>query len=106
MNQERIEQLLIFRQENPNDPFIIYALATEFKDSFPKKSKSYYDQLLSEFPDYIGTYFHAAALYAEHFDRDRAEEIYKAGIERAEALKEHHALKELKNAYTNFTFED
>ena len=106
MNEDRIKQLLTFRLENPDDPFIIYALATEFKENDPLKAKKYYDLLLSEFPEYIGTYYHAAALYADHFDRVQAEKIYLKGIQIAQQLNEAHALKELNNAYLNFQFED
>lgn len=106
MNQKRIKQLLEFKEENPRDPFIIYALATEHKVEMPEEAKKLFDLLLADFPDYIGTYYHAAALYAEHFDRDIAEKIFKNGIEIAEKNNEQHALKELKNAYTNFLFEE
>jgi len=45
-------------------------------------------------------------LYAEFFDRDIADEIYQKGIATAKKNGEHHALKELQNAYTNFQFEE
>ncbi len=106
MNQKRIAQLEEFKKESPDDPFILYALATEYKEEMPEKAKLIFDELLEDFPDYIGTYYHAAALYSEHFDRDKAEEIYEKGIKKAQENGEQHALKELKNAYTNFQFEE
>ncbi|GAA5029567.1 hypothetical protein GCM10011506_17990 [Marivirga lumbricoides] len=106
MNPERIAQLEKFKKESPDDPFILYALATEYKEEQPEKAKLLFDELLNRFEKYIGTYYHAAALYAEHFERDKADEIYQKGIKMAQQLNEHHALKELKNAYTNFQFEE
>ncbi|MFQ3214654.1 MAG: tetratricopeptide (TPR) repeat protein [Marivirga sp.] len=106
MNRDRIEQLLIFRKETPQDPFLIYALATEYKSEEPITAKEYFDILLNNYPDYVGTYFHAASLYAEHFERSKAEDIYLKGIEKAAQLNDLHALKELKNAYQNFQFEE
>ncbi len=106
MNQDRIRQLEKFREESSNDPFILYALATEYKEEMPEKAKALFDELLAKHSDYIGTYYHAAALYAEHFDGEKAEEIYQNGIKKAQELGEAHALKELKNAYLNFQFEE
>ncbi|WKK81639.1 tetratricopeptide repeat protein [Marivirga arenosa] len=106
MNEDRIAQLCKFRKESPNDPFIIYALATEYKEEAPEKAKELFDELLKKHEDYIGTYYHAAALYAEFFDRDTADEIYQKGISVAQKNGEHHALRELQNAYTNFQFEE
>ena len=106
MNEARIQQLLKFLEETPDDPFLIYALATEYKEDNKQKSKHYFDMLLAEHPDYVGTYYHAAALYAEEFDINKAEEIYIKGIEVAKAQGDHHALRELQNAYTNFQFEN
>jgi len=106
MNEARIEQLHKFLEETPDDPFLIYALATEYKEDNKQKSKYYFDKLLAEHPDYVGTYYHAAALYAEEFDINKAEEIYNKGIEVAKAQDDQHALRELQNAYTNFQFEN
>ncbi len=105
-SEERIKQLELFHQEDPNDPFVIYALATEHLVSNKSKSRELFDLLLKDHPDYIGTYYHAAALYAELGEKEKAENIYKEGISKAEKLKDHHALKELKSAYQNFLFEE
>ena len=106
MNKDRIKQLQDFLKETPQDPFLLYALATEYKEEQPEESKKLFDQLLDEHPNYIGTYYHAAALYADHFDRNKAEKIYELGIKKAQELQELHALRELQNAYTNFQFEE
>ncbi|WP_375580922.1 tetratricopeptide repeat protein [Marivirga tractuosa] len=106
MNEDRIAQLQKFREESPDDPFLIYALATEYKEEAHKKAKELFDELLEKHENYIGTYYHAAALYAEFFDRDKADEIYQKGIATAQKNGEQHALRELQNAYTNFQFEE
>ena len=106
MNEDRIAQLQKFREESPHDPFILYALATEYKEEVPEKAKELFDELLEKHENYIGTYYHAAALYSEFFDRNRADEIYQKGITLAQKNGEHHALRELQNAYTNFQFEE
>lgn len=106
MNTARIAQLKQFLKEEPEDPFLKYALAMEYLDTEPSKSRELFESLLENHPDYIGTYYHAAALYAEMDQRELAEKTYQTGIEKAKALNEAHALKELKTAYLNFQFED
>lgn len=106
MNEDRIAQLQKFRLESPDDPFVIYALATEYKEEAPAEAKKLFDELLENHEGYIGTYYHAAALYSEFFDRETAEKIYQKGISIAQEKGERHALRELQNAYTNFQFEE
>ncbi len=106
MNEDRIRQLEKFIQEDPNDAFSKYALALEYLHTNKSKSAELFDNLLENHPDYIGTYYHAAALHSDLGNTDRAESIYTTGIDRAESLNESHALRELKSAYLNFQFEN
>lgn len=100
--EARIKQLELFMKEDPGDPFVKFALAIEHLELNPSKSRELFEELLSKHPDYVGTYYHAASLYAELGENDLATQIYEQGIKKAEELKELHALKELKSAYQNF----
>ena len=104
-NKERIKQLEKFRKEDPDDPFNIYALALEYLHLDKAKSMELFEELLKNHPDYIGTYYHAAALFTEFGDNDRANNTYLKGIEVAKGKNETHALRELQSAYLNFQFE-
>ncbi len=106
VNVDRIKQLEKFLQEDPDDPFTIYALAIEHLSIKKQKARELFDQLLAEHPNYLGTYYHAASLYDELGKRDEAERIYKRGIELTAEAGDHHALRELKSAYQNFLFDD
>lgn len=106
MNPERVKQLEKFLQEDPNDTFSKYALALEYLHSNKPKSEELFDDLLKNHPDYVGTYYHAAALQADLGNLDKAENIYQSGIQKAQSLNEAHALRELQAAYTNFQFEN
>jgi tetratricopeptide (TPR) repeat protein len=106
MNQERIKQLTHFIEEDPKDPFPKYALALEYLQDNKQESQELFEDLLKNHADYIGTYYHAAALYVELGESEKAETTYEAGIEKAKELNETHALKELQSAYMNFQFED
>jgi len=105
MNPKRLQQLLNFLEKEPKDPFLLYAIATEYGEEHPEKAASYFDILLEKHPNYSATYYHAAALFAEMDLIDKAKSTYLKGIEICEAQKEIKALAELKNAYQNFLFE-
>ncbi|RED97989.1 tetratricopeptide repeat protein [Marinoscillum furvescens] len=106
MNQDRINQLKKFIEEDPNDPFPKYALALEHLKDNKTISRQLFEELLEKHPDYLGTYYHAAALFAELDEFDIAEDIYKRGIDQAKNQKDAHSLKELQSAYLNFQFEN
>lgn len=105
MHAERITQLLKFLEAEPNDPFLLYALATEYVKHQPDKALAFFEKLLNEHPDYVPTYYHAAALYNELGLQDKAGRSYRAGIEKAREAGDSHALRELQSAYTNWQFE-
>jgi len=106
MNNDRIQQLIRFVQEEPDEPFNVYALAMEFLNGQPQEAKAYFDQLLAKFPDYLPTYYHAAALYADLDERDKAAELYEKGIELAQAQKNQKTLQELQRAQQAFDDDD
>ena len=98
MNNDRIQQLIRFVQEEPHDPFNVYALAMEYLAGQPDKARTYLDQLLTEHPDYLATYYHAAALHAERGDTVRAGELYDKGMALAKAQNKERTLLELQRA--------
>lgn len=105
MNKARLTLLKSYLKEDPNDPFNYYAIATECVQEASEVAKTYFDTLLDKFPDYLATYFHAAQLYADYEDYEKAEEIYKAGIKLAAQEQNTKTLRELQTAYQNLLFE-
>jgi tetratricopeptide (TPR) repeat protein len=101
MSEQRIEQLQIMLAESPNDPFLLYALALEFRKSALPQSLAFFDTLLREHPSYLPTYYHAAGLLAEIGQSARAKEVYQQGIALARRQNDAHTLRELQNAYQN-----
>lgn len=97
MNNERLEQLLKFYQDDPKDPFNLYCLANEYKNHDPDKALIHYSKLLKEHPDYLPTYYHAAELYIDKDEIDLAEKVIDDGIELAIKLNDTLALRELRN---------
>ncbi len=102
MNNQRIQQLIRFLQEEPNEPFNVYALAIEYVTDDPAQARTYFDDLLTRFPDYLPTYYHAAALYAESNDWERAAALYEKGINLARTQQNQKTLLELQRAQQAF----
>jgi len=103
---ERLEKLLGFLNEEPNDPFLLYAVANEYAAVDAHKALEYYRQLLHEHEQYVATYYHAAALMDELGMIEEAQAVYQKGISVAAAAQEAKAKQELQQAYQNFLFEN
>jgi len=100
MQNTRLNKLLTFLAASPDDPFILYALATEYNSlNDTDEAFRYYLKLVAEHPDYVGTYYHLAKLYLKDGQMERAIEIYQTGMQRARAKGDGHAFSELQRAY-------
>lgn len=106
MQNERLAQLFKFLEEDPNDPFTLYAIAMEYEKTKPFVALGYYELLLREHEDYVGTYYHAAKLYAMLDKKKEAEETFKKGLLIAQKQADHHAYRELQNAYNEFLYDE
>lgn len=105
ISEKRLEQLQRFLAEDPNDPFLIYALATEYQNSDISKARRYFEELLLKHPAYIATYYQAAHLYAALEEEKLAKLTFEQGIAKAKEQGETKTLQELQNAYQNYLFE-
>ena len=106
MNLTRIEQLLKFLEEDPNDVFSLYALTLEYKKSNPAEAVKLFRQLLTNHPDYLPTYYQAGMMMEESGNTDEALELYQKGIVLARKLNDAATLKELQAAYNLLLDED
>lgn len=102
----RIEMLQSFAEQEPENPFNWYALALEYQFDEPEKAASLYHKLLNEHKSYLPTYYHAAAFFAETGELLLAKKVYEEGIVLANEKNETNTLRELKNSYQNFLFEN
>ncbi|RZL50229.1 MAG: tetratricopeptide repeat protein [Pedobacter sp.] len=100
MQNTRLAKLLEFLENDPNDSFILYALATEYNSlNDTEKAFAYYLKLVNDHPDYVGTYYHLGKLYEKESQKDKAIEIYQKGMLAARTKRDMHALSELQGAY-------
>jgi hypothetical protein len=102
MSNSLLTNLLAFYEEDPADPFNVYALALEYLKSSPEKAEAFFTILLTEHSDYLPTYYHAADFFAAQDDTERAEKVFKDGIALALNQNNIKAQQELQRAYRNF----
>ena len=106
MQNQRLILLQKYHKQEPNDPFNIYGLALEYRNFDQPKAAEYFNLLLENHESYLPTYYHAAQLFSELGQVDKADTIYNAGIKLAQEQSDALALRELQNAYSNFQFDD
>jgi tetratricopeptide (TPR) repeat protein len=100
MEMTRLEKLLEFFKNEPNDEFLKYALATEYlRLNETDKSLAYYEDLVSNHPKYVGTYYHLGKLYEALNRKDDAITTYERGMSIAKAARDNHAFSELQAVY-------
>ena len=97
---DRIERLVQFLQDNPNDSFVQHALALEYiKTGDDGKAKELFEQLLDRDPAYTGSYYHLAKLLERNKDIDAAIKVYEKGMEESKKAGDNHAFGELRSAW-------
>lgn len=100
MEMNRLAKLLEFIQNEPNDEFLKYALATEYlRLNETDKALSYYEDLVNNHPNYTGTYYHLGKLYEALNRKQDAINIYEKGMQITKEKRDNHAFSELQAVY-------
>jgi len=95
----RIDSLLGFIQQKPQDPFPRYALALEYKNAGRlDEARATFDALMSAHPDYTAAYLHAGNTLLALGLRDDARAVYQRGVEVCLRRGDAHARGELEGA--------
>lgn len=96
---DRIETLLQFLVEDPDDAFTQFALAQEYaRRGDAERALGYYRALRSRHPEYVGTYYHLGKLLEKVAQPDEALAVYREGIAVAQQAGDQHARAELQDA--------
>ncbi len=100
MQTGRLEKLLEFIKNEPNDEFLKYALATEYlRLNQTDKALEYYQDLVSNHPGYVGTYYHLGKLYEALNRKQEAISTYASGMKVAKEKRDNHSFAELQAVY-------
>lgn len=105
MASNRLTQLQEFYDDDPHDPFNLYALALEYLKSDLEKSRELFEMLLNIHKEYLPTYYHAAKLYQELGEKEMATSVFVNGISLARKLNDTKAMRELQSAYDELMFD-
>ena len=105
MSADRLKQLQKFYEEDPLDPFNLYALALEYLKVDLALSRKHFQLLLANHPAYLPTYYHAAKLFHDTGDREGAIAVFENGIALARKNNDVKTLRELRSAYDEMMFE-
>ena len=93
---DRLAILLTMTREKPNDTFLIFALALEYKSvGNEAESRAYFERLVNEYPDYVPTYYQYGKMEEESGNLKAAVDLYSKGIEKARAKGDEKTAREL-----------
>jgi tetratricopeptide (TPR) repeat protein len=107
MQMNRLEKLLEFIKAEPNDPFLKYALATEYlRMNETDKALYYYEDLVTNHVNYTGTYYHLGKLYEALGRKDEAINTYETGMKVTKEQRDNHAFSELQAVYRELMGEE
>jgi len=95
----RIDQLKEFLKDKPKDCFLRHALALELaKAGEAEQAKNLFKTILSEFPEYIASYYPLGKLLEQMDLADEALAVYEQGTQQARKAGDQHTLSELRSA--------
>jgi Tfp pilus assembly protein PilF len=101
----RIEKIIEFLAQQPQDNFLRHALALEYiKIGQHQQAKDLFIEILTQSPDYIGSYYHLAKTLEKLEMRSEAIEWYEKGMAAAKLAKDDHAYRELQGAYEDLVY--
>ena len=97
--QDRLEALLQYFEYDPGDSFTRFALAREYqKRGNTERALEFFEGLVRDTPDYVGTYYHLGKLYEQEGRKEEAKATYRRGIAAARRLRDVHTASELRDA--------
>ncbi len=101
----RIERIIDFLNQQPKDNFLRHALALEYiKIGEALKARDLFIDILTDSPDYIGSYYHLAKCLVDLQEIQAAISWYEKGMAAAKLAKDDHAYRELQAAYEDLVY--
>ena len=99
MSDRRLEMVLEMLKNDPNDVFLIYAAALEYKKAGnTDNALQLLEKIVDKFPGYLGAYYTLGKMYEERGEFERAIEVYKIGKKVAKEQNDEKTIGELTEA--------
>ena len=96
---ERMQKLTALLERDPNDSFLLYAIALEHKKAGEHAAAlDWFDRVIAKDPGYSVAYHQAALTHEAAGDIAGAKTAYHSGIAAAEKKGDHHAADEMRGA--------
>jgi tetratricopeptide (TPR) repeat protein len=84
--------------DDPQDPFNLYALALEYSKSDIHKAVEIFEQLIKSHSAYVPTYYQLGKLLIELSENKKALDVFDRGMTAAREQNDRKALRELQSA--------
>ncbi len=95
----RLETMLGFLEQDPDDSFTRYAVALEYVSAKEyERALTYFNELRRRDPEYVATYYQLGQAYVTLERWDDAEEAFRSGVAAARRAGDLHAVSELEGA--------
>jgi tetratricopeptide (TPR) repeat protein len=102
----RKEQLLAMLESEPNDSFLLFALAKELEKELQfLEAKSIYEKLYANDKAYLALYYHYGKLLEKLNQKEEAYNIYEEGVIKSLEANDLHTKSELQTALMNLQIE-
>ena len=94
----RLESLFNLLKKEPNDSFLLYAVALEYLSAGNyEEAEKYFKSLLTNDSKYVPAYMQYAQLKEKQDEIGSAKDLYKRGIQIAKETGDKHAAKEMED---------
>ncbi len=104
MATDRLQALLQFAEQNPDDAFVRYGLAQEYANQGQlEKAAEEFTRLVEINADYQAAYYHGGQTYLKMGRKEEAREWFRKGIDLAGRTGDAHARDELLAALDDST---
>jgi len=96
---EKLSKLQAMLEKQPNDPFLLYGIAMEYKKmNEPTKAIAFLDRCIAADRNYCYAYFQRGQICETTGDLDAAKRSYNDGIAAAKRAGDAHAQSEIEGA--------
>lgn len=99
MESDRLKQIRAMLEKQPDDPFLLYGLAMEYKKAGRADDAiAGFDRVIAIDPGYCYAYYQKGLVLEDQGNLNAARAVYKEGIEQARRKADEHARSELEAA--------